>query len=117
MLKLVLRPIRRYSPVWMRVRCETLLEFLRSFRDSPNVDYVVVEDYEVPNRLVVKNGFSIEGYKMYDTSGYELSVIRTTTDEINEAIEAFEQVFNRQRSSQNKDDVITYFERLRDSCS
>lgn len=115
-VKLVLRPIRRYTPKWMRARCESLLECLRRFLDAPNVDYVVVEDYEVPNRLIVKNGFSIEGYKMYDSSGYELSVIRTATDEINEAIDSFEQVFNKQRSSQSKADVIRYFEKVRDSC-
>jgi hypothetical protein len=116
-VKLVLRPIRRYTPKWMRARCEALLESLQSFVDAPNVDFVVVEDYEVPNRLIVKNGFSIEGYKMYDSSGYELSVIRTATDEINEAIESFEQVFQKQQgSNQSKADVIRYFEKVRDSC-
>lgn len=115
-VKLVLRPIRRYTPKWMRARCEALLECLRSFVDSPNVDFVVVEDYEVPNRLIVKNEFSIEGYKMYDSSGYELSVIRDATDEINEAIDSFQQVFNKQRSNQTKADVIAYFEKVRDSC-
>lgn len=115
-VKLVLRPIRRYTPKWMKARCDALLECLRAFVDASNVDYVVVEDYEVPNRLIVKNKFSIEGYKMYDNSGYELSVIRDATDEINEAIDSFEQVFNKQRSHQSKADVIRYFEKVRDSC-
>ena len=115
-VKLVLRPIRRYTPKWMKARCDALLECLRDFVDTPNVDYVVVEDYEVPNRLIVKNKFSIEGYKMYDNSGYELSVIRDSTDEIHEAIDSFEQVFNKQRRHQTKADVIMYFERVRDSC-
>jgi hypothetical protein len=115
-VKLVLRPIRRYTPRWMQARCEALLECLRTFIDAANVDFVVVEDYEVPNRLIVKNGFSIEGYKMYDSSGYELSVIRAATDEINEAIDSFEQVFKRQRKNQTKTDVIEYFEKVRNSC-
>lgn len=115
-IKLVLRPIRRYTPKWMKARCEALLECLQDFVDTPNVDFVVVEDYEVPNRLIVKNKFSIEGYKMYDNSGYELSVIRSATDEIDEAIDSFEQVFNKQRGHQSKADVIRYFERVRDSC-
>ena len=115
-LKLVLRPIRQYTPRWMRARCEALLECLRAFVDAPNVDFVVVEDYEVPNRLIVKNKFSLEGYKMYDNSGYELSVIRTAADEIKAAIDSFEQVFYKQRANQTKRDVIRYFEKLRDDC-
>ena len=109
--KLILRPIRNYDAQWMIARCDALLKWLNKFKDYPNVDFVVVDDYEVPNRFIVEDHFCLEGYKMHDTSGFELSFVRTEAHEINEAVESFNRIFTRRY--QGKAQVIRYFESLR----
>lgn len=108
-IKLILRPVLEYEQQWMEARCDALLEWLRS--DHPNADFVVVEDYEVQNRFIVKDHFCVDGYKIHDTSGYELSLVRTATHEIKEAMESFDRVFHKLH--QTKETVIRYFEQLR----
>lgn len=112
-VKLILRPIRRHESSWMKPRCEALLKWLRESIARPQVSFVVVDDhddYEGPNRLIIEDHFCIEGYKPHDTSGFELSFLKTSAHEIKEALESFNRVF--QKLDRGKEGVINYFEEL-----
>ncbi len=93
-LYLMFRPVRVYNAARRAARMKALITCLKQLSLRQNVRFGVTDNYQGPNRLIVKGLFCIEGYKIHDTAGYELSFVKTSPQEIRDAITAFRQVFD-----------------------
>lgn len=106
-LKLILYPVRSYEPKYLAVRFQHLLKWLNEIKDISTVDYVYAP-YPVPNRLIVVDEFCLEGYKLHNHPGYEMSLIKYQKDYIKKVQAEFEFVFNW--SAMGKEDTIRRIE-------
>jgi hypothetical protein len=70
--RLILWPVRAYEPKYLAVRYETLLRWMSKVKEHPNIEYVCTP-YPGPNRLIVADEFSIEGYKLHHHPGYDMN--------------------------------------------
>lgn len=97
------------------IRTETLLNWLNQTQilNHPDIDCVSAM-FEGPNRLVVADQFSIEGYKLHDTASYEMSIVHTEKHKIRDDIDAFWRVF--QQAKENGQTKVSLVQTLRASC-
>lgn len=109
--KLILWPFRAYDKRHLDARFRSLISWLRENLEATNIDYVCSK-YQGPNRLIVKNYFSLEGFKTHNESGYEMNIVKSNTDDFLDALIDFNYTFNQAKepnSSKQKviDDLIT----------
>jgi hypothetical protein len=82
-------------------------------KSSDRIDFVL-RRYDGPNRLIVAGDFCLEGFKLHDTSGYELSIVHNDEQRIAQAITSFERVFSEAKAEgSTKLSVIRELERHR----
>lgn len=116
-LKLIIHPVRAYEPPRMYERLNTLLKWMSepAILTNDRIDFVKAR-YDGPNRIIVQEEFSIEGFKLHDTSGYELSMVHQDGQRIAEAISSFDRVFREAREEgSTKQTVIADLETLCDT--
>jgi hypothetical protein len=109
--------VRAFKRSLRHARLTKLLEWLDApaIRRSHRIDFVIAP-FDGPNRLIVKDEFSIEGFKIHDTSGYAFSMIHRDEYRIAEAIGSFDRVFDQARKGgSTKKKVIEDIRALRDS--
>jgi hypothetical protein len=109
-LRLLLWPVRSYDPEFLHIRFENFLQWMNDVSDMPNIEFRVGH-YSDRNRLIVSDDFLLEGYKVKETSGYEMSVVRYQSSNIDDAIHEFER--NWSPWNQTKKEVISEIERMR----
>jgi class 3 adenylate cyclase len=112
-LYLMFRPVRVYSPRWRAARIKALSGCLKELSSGQNVKYAITDNYQGPNRLIVEGLFCIEGYKIHDTAGYALSFVKSGALEIQNAIAAFHEVYDR-LSPATLDDLEALHKRFQD---
>ena len=115
-LKLIIHPARAFKPTLMYARLTKLLEWMNdpAIWMNDRIDFVIAP-YDGPNRLIVKDQFSIEGFKIHDTPGYEFSMIHREEYRIAEAISSFDHAFRQAKEAgTTKQRVITEIKALRD---
>lgn len=100
--KLVVWPARPYPGQHMAVRYETLLAWLRSKEHDPTIEFVCGQFQGPRNRLIVIDDFVLEGYKVSETPGYEMSVVRYQPARIQEAAQEFELTWKQLAGGDNE---------------
>jgi Adenylate and Guanylate cyclase catalytic domain len=114
-LKLIIYPVRNYDQARMRARFGALLAWMNdpAIKSNERIDFVLGR-YEGPNRLIVAGDFCLEGFKLHDTSQYELSIVHNDEQRIAEAISTFDRVFTQAKSEwRTRQLVIKKLEALR----
>ncbi|HYL77621.1 MAG TPA: adenylate/guanylate cyclase domain-containing protein [Bryobacteraceae bacterium] len=98
-------------------RLRRLLKWMEEVKKNPRIDFVVATEGSV-NRLIVKGEFSIDGFKIHNTSGYELSIVHRDEGDIAKAISDFDRVFDQAREQgSTKEAAIMYVKcALKDLC-
>lgn len=91
-LKLLLWPVRAYEPRYLAVRYANLLAWLRKVKENPAIDFACGH-YPGPNRLIVVGEMVIEGFKLHNHPGYELTRVKYRPDQIVQAAAEFRTAF------------------------
>ncbi len=107
--KQILWPVRSYEPKYLAVRYQNLLEWMKRSKEDPSIQFTCAQ-YPGPNKIIINNQFCIEGFKLHHQSGYQLSVVKYETDEIDFAFREYEQTFAR--NYKGKDDAIGQIEAM-----
>lgn len=97
-VQLILYPSRSYQWELMRNRIQVLVERLSLLLERPNVDFVLGE-YDGPNRVIIDSALCIDGYKIHDRSGYDLTIVRSKQKQLEEANADFNKYFQRARNA------------------
>lgn len=98
--KMILWPVRAFEDKYLAIRYSNLLAWMEKVRDDPTIEYVCAQ-YPGPNRLIVMGEFLAEGFKLHYHPGYEMTVIKYQTEQIDEAAASFYQAFGS--SGDNKE--------------
>jgi hypothetical protein len=106
-LKLILYPVRAYEPKYLSVRFKHLLKWLNDFKEISNVEYVYAP-YPGPNRLIVVDEFCLEGYKLHNHPGYEMSLVKYQNEYVKQVQTEFEFIFKQ--FAVDKEDTIRCIE-------
>jgi len=93
-MKMILWPIRAYEDKYLAIRYSNLLSWMQRVKDDVTIDYVCAQ-YPGPNRLIVMGEFMVEGFKVHDQAGYEMTVVKYQRGQIEEAAAEFHQTFGR----------------------
>lgn len=97
-LDLVVWPDRRWgmkAPVrrgWLKARFDNLLGWMEQRQETPGVRFVC-DRYDGYNRYIVPGHFCAEGYKLHDTAGYEMTVVKYEPGAVTAAVQQFETAF------------------------
>lgn len=111
-LKMILWPVRAYNREFMEIRYQNLITWMKEVQKDPTIDYVCAQ-YVGPTRLILRDEFCIEGFKLHHSSGYEMSVVKYERSRIEDAIREFEFVHNQaKRNGQTKQDAIRQIESI-----
>jgi hypothetical protein len=97
-LKMILWPVRAYEDKYLAIRYANVLSWMEKVRDDPTIEYVCAQ-YPGPNRLIVMGEFLVEGFKLHHHPGYEMTVVKYQTEQIDEAAAVFHQSFGRSGDS------------------
>jgi hypothetical protein len=73
--KLFLWPARAYEPEYLAVRFQALLKWMEEVKGVSSVEYVCAP-YSGPNRIIVKDDFCVEGFKLHHQSGYQMTIVK-----------------------------------------
>ncbi len=92
-LKLIIWPYRDYSKKQLQSRYINLLDWMNGSLSNKNIEFLCA-DYEGANKFVVKNNFSIEGYKKHPTTGYDYTIAKYDQTFLDDTIEEFMQIFD-----------------------
>ena len=92
--KAIFWPEQAYERKYLSIRCSNLLSWMEKVKDDPKIDYVCAQ-YPGPHRLIVIGEFMIEGFKLNNQPGYEMTVVKYQAEKINEAAALFYQTFER----------------------
>jgi hypothetical protein len=93
--RLMVWPVRPYDERHMAPRFCSLLDWLRSKLDDPSVEYACGPFPGPKNRHIVLGEFVLEGYKLEQTPGYEMSVVRYQPGKVREAAQEYEAIWRQ----------------------
>lgn len=93
-LKMILWPVRAYEDKYLAVRYANLLSWMEGVKDDATIDYVCAQ-YPGPNRLIVMGEFMVEGFKLHQHAGYEMTVVKYQAKQIEESVAEFNQTYVR----------------------
>ena len=111
-LKMLLWPVRAYDDRYLAIRYRNLLGWMKRVRDDPTIEYACAQ-YLGPNRIIVPGRFCLAGYKLHDTTGYEMSVVTHDPSRIDDAIAEFSYVFAQTaRQGDTKERAIQQIEAM-----
>ncbi len=96
--KMILWPVRAYEPKYLAIRYANLLSWLEKVQDDPTIEYVCAQ-YPGPNRLIIMGEFLVEGFKLHHHAGYEMTVVKYQTEQIEAAAAEFHTTFGRSGDS------------------
>jgi len=98
--RLILWPVRAYEAKHLAMKFTNLLSWMEKVQDQPGIQYAC-GPYPGPNRLIIMGKFLIEGFKLHNHPGYEMTVVRYQPDQIERAAAQFQEAFGR--SGDNKE--------------
>ena len=111
--KLVVWPVRAYEPEYLVTRFRNLLNWMEQARDISSLEYVCEPFHaHAPNRIIVTDDFLIEGFKMHHQSGYQISIVKYESSELQSAAREFDATFSQ--CGQDKDAAIEQVRKMRD---
>lgn len=99
-LRLILWPVRAYEERYLAIRYKNLIEWLREVRNDKSIQ-IACAQYPGSNRLIVLDDFILEGYKLSQKSGYEMSVVRYQPSKIETGVNEFELFWKQLTPSTN----------------
>ncbi len=74
-MQLLLWPVRAYDPEFLHIRFDNLLAWMREKENHPRVQFRC-SSFSGRHRLVVSGQFDLEGRKLGDSTGYEMTIVR-----------------------------------------
>lgn len=100
-LRIMLYAVHYASPRILAHRFRSVLSWMEQVRANANVEYVC-DEYQGPNRLIVidprgRESFGVEGFKLHDTAGYEMSLVLDERERLEKAVREFDKVFERSK--------------------
>lgn len=95
-VKMLLYPKRSQAtePEYMKARYDKLLKWLDEIKDDDSIQIAYGPFLGPSNRLLVVGEFSLEGYKVNQTTGYQMSIVRFEKQKIAIAQQDFEENWN-----------------------
>jgi hypothetical protein len=96
--KAIFWPEQAYEKKYLAIRCANLLSWMDKVKDDPKIDYVCAQ-YPGPHRLIIMGELLIEGFKLNNHPGYEVTVVKYQEEKINDAAKLFYQTFGRSGGS------------------
>lgn len=89
--RMILWPVKAYSPELLSIRYRTLLEWLKDVKENhPNIHVVIGRNSKL-NELIVRDRFVFEGFKeVIERPGYDVSVYRVSATSVELSAKAFE---------------------------
>ena len=113
-LRMILWPVRAYEPKYLAIRFANLLSWLEKVRDDPTIEYVCAP-YPRRNRLIVRGEFLIDGSKLDRHPGYEMTVVKYKSEQIETGGAEFDRMF--WKSGQSKEEARVRIRRMEQEMS
>ena len=111
-MRLLLWPVRAYESRHLAARYKALAEWMRSQRMREDVGFLIGR-YIGPNRYLIPHRITIEGYKLHHTPGYEMTIVRQSSDKLDEASRDFSLMYRKAKEAgETKERAIAEIERL-----